>query len=55
MVRKAFFMVLFIVSVIPALVWAHAGNGNVVDVRIVSDHGNEFKNLTFPSKMSTTE
>ena len=43
MVRKAFFMVLFIVSVIPALVWAHAGNGNVVDVRIVSDYGNEFK------------
>lgn len=43
MVRKAFLMVLFIVSVIPALVWGHAGNGNVVDVRIVSDHGNEFK------------
>ena len=43
MVRKTFFMVLFIVSVIPALVWAHAGNGNVVDVRIVSDHGSEFK------------
>ena len=36
-------MVLFIVSVIPTLVWGHAGNGNVVDVRIVPDHGNEFK------------
>ena len=43
MVRKAFFILSFIVSVIPALVWAHAGNGNVADVRIVSDHGNEFK------------
>jgi len=42
MVRKALLTVLFIVSVIPVLACAHAGKGNVVDVRIVSDNGGEF-------------
>ena len=34
--------VFFMVSVIPALACAHAGKGNVVDVWIVSDNGQEF-------------
>ena len=42
MLRKTFLTVWFMVSVIPALACAHAGKGNVVDVRIVSDSGNEF-------------
>jgi hypothetical protein len=42
MVRKIFLMMLFMVSVIPVLACAHAGKGNVVDVRIVSDSGGEF-------------
>jgi hypothetical protein len=40
---------LFFVSVFPALGCAHAIKGNVVDVRIISDHGGEFaKYRTFP-------
>jgi hypothetical protein len=42
MLKKAFLAGLFMVSVIPALAWAHVGKGNTVDVRIVSDSGNEF-------------
>jgi hypothetical protein len=42
MVRKVFFTVLCMVLVIPVLACAHTGKGNVVDVRIVSDHGDEF-------------
>jgi len=42
MLKKAFLAGLFMVSVIPALAWAHVGKGNMVDVRIVSDTGNEF-------------
>ena len=37
--RRVFLTVLFMVLVIPALACAHAGKGNVVDVRIVSDRG----------------
>ena len=49
MVRKIFLAVLFLVLVIPAGSWAHAGKGNVVDVRIISDHGAEFvKHRFFP-------
>ena len=42
MVRKVLLTMLFMVSVIPALACAHAGKGNGVDVRIVSDNGDEF-------------
>jgi len=42
MARNAFLTVLFISLVIPALIWAHAGKGDVVDVRILSDSGEEF-------------
>jgi len=42
-------MVLFVVWVIPALAWAHAGKGEVVDVRVLSDSGGEFpKYRTYP-------
>ncbi|MDI7260999.1 MAG: hypothetical protein QME90_13905 [Thermodesulfobacteriota bacterium] len=42
MARNAFLTVLFVSLVIPALAWAHAGNGDVVDVRILSDSGEVF-------------
>ncbi len=42
MLKKAFLTGLFMVSVIPALAWAHVGQKNVVDVRIVSDSGSDF-------------
>src|SRR4030066_488498 len=42
MKRNALLMVLFVVWVIPALAWAHAGNVDVVDVRVVSDKGEAF-------------
>ena len=49
MVRRGILTLLFIVSVIPALAYAHAGKENVVDVRIVSDYGAEFaKYRTYP-------
>jgi len=49
MVRKGILTLLFIVSGIPALAYAHAGKENVVDVRIVSDYGAEFaKYRTYP-------
>ncbi len=42
-------MVLFVVWVNPALSWAHAGKGEVVEVRVVSDSGWEFpKYRTYP-------
>jgi hypothetical protein len=43
MVRKILWTVLLIVSFIPGLARAHAGKGDIVDVRIVSDYGSEFK------------
>src|SRR4030043_2292462 len=49
MKRDALFMVLFVVWVIPALAWAHAGNVDVVDVRVLSDSGEVFpKYRTYP-------
>jgi len=49
MVRKTLLTVLLIVSFIPGFAWAHAGKGDVADVRIVSDNGNEFKKYrTYP-------
>jgi hypothetical protein len=49
MARNAFLTVLFVSLVIPALVWAHGGKGEVVDVRILSDSGEEFpKYRTYP-------
>lgn len=42
MKRNALLMVLFVVWVIPALAWAHAGNVDVVDVRVLSDSGEVF-------------
>ena len=42
MVRKVFLTILFMLSVIPVLACAHTGEGDVVDVRIVSDNGGEF-------------
>ena len=42
MVRKAFLTVLLVAWVIPALACAHVGKESVADVRIVSDHGNEY-------------
>src|SRR4030066_253748 len=49
MKRNALLMVLFVVWVIPALAWAHAGNVDVVDVRVLSDSGGEFpKYRTYP-------
>ncbi|MEK7850500.1 MAG: hypothetical protein AAB275_01330 [Deltaproteobacteria bacterium] len=42
MKRNVFLMVLLISLVIPALAWAHAGNVDVVDVRVLSDSGGEF-------------
>jgi hypothetical protein len=42
MVRNILFTFLFIVLVIPALAWAHAGMGEGVEVRILSDSGEEF-------------
>ena len=51
MKRNALLMVLFVVWVIPALAWAHAGNGDVVDVRVLSDSGGEFpKYRTYPRR-----
>ena len=43
MVRNVFLTGLFIVLVIPALAWAHVEKQNFVDVRIVSDSGQEFQ------------
>jgi len=49
MARIAFLTVLFISLVIPALIWGHAGRGEVVDVRILSDSREEFpKYRTYP-------
>jgi len=42
MVRKTLLAALLVVSVIPALAFAHAGKSNLVDVRIISDGGAEF-------------
>ncbi|OGP73441.1 MAG: hypothetical protein A2W09_00920 [Deltaproteobacteria bacterium RBG_16_50_11] len=42
MLRNVFLTVLFIVLVIPVSACAHVGEGNLVDVRIVSDSGGEF-------------
>ena len=42
MVRKALLTVLLVAWFIPALACAHVRKENVVDVRIVSDHGKEF-------------
>ena len=47
--RNALLMVLFVVWVIPALAWAYAGKGDVVDVRVLSDSGEVFpKYRTYP-------
>jgi hypothetical protein len=43
MVRNVFLTALFIVLVIPALACAHVEKQNLVDVRIVSDSGEEFQ------------
>ena len=49
MARKALLTLLFLALVVPASACAHTGQGNVVDVRIVSDHGGEFaKYRTYP-------
>lgn len=49
MKRNVFLMVLLISLVIPALAWAHAGNVDVVDVRVLSDSGEVFpKYRTYP-------
>ena len=51
MARYAFLTVLFVSLVIPALVWAHTGMKDVVDVRILSDSGEEFpKYRTYPRR-----
>ncbi|MDI7262004.1 MAG: hypothetical protein QME90_19080 [Thermodesulfobacteriota bacterium] len=42
MKRKVLLIVLFAVWVIPAFAWAHIGNEDVVDVRILSDSGGVF-------------
>jgi hypothetical protein len=42
MVRKILFTALLVVSVIPVWTRVHAGMGDVVDVRIVSDPGRDF-------------
>lgn len=41
MIGQALLMVMFLVMAIPAGVSAHTGKGNVVDVRVLSDHGGE--------------
>ena len=49
MARKALLTLLLVAWIVPALAWAHAGKENVVDVRVLSDHGNEFpKYRVFP-------
>jgi hypothetical protein len=49
MVRNILFTFLFIGWIIPALAWAHVGEGEVVDIRILSDLGEEFsKYRTYP-------
>ena len=49
MARIAFLTVLLISLVTPAFAWAHAGKGEVVDVQILSDSGQEFpKYRTYP-------
>ncbi len=49
MVRNIFLTALFIVLVIPVLACAHVGKENLVEVRIVSDSGEEFaKYRTYP-------
>ena len=49
MVRKMFLLMLFLVLAAPQWAYAYAGASGVVDVRIVSDAGNEFaKYRTFP-------
>lgn len=42
MVRKSYILALCMVLVVPVLAWAHIGKENVVDVRILADHGREF-------------
>jgi hypothetical protein len=42
MTRRAFLTVLFISLLIPASIWGHTGRGDVVDIRILSDTGQEF-------------
>jgi hypothetical protein len=41
MVRKTLVTALFFACVVPALAFAHAGKGNLVEVRIISDGGSE--------------
>ncbi len=49
MTRIVFFMVLLISLVTPAFAWAHAGMGELVEVRILSDSGQEFPTYrTYP-------
>ena len=49
MVRKIFLTLSFLALAIPASACAHTGTGNVVDVRIISDHSGEFtKHRTYP-------
>jgi len=49
MVRNIFLMVFFIAWIIPALACAHVEKGDVVDVKIISDSGDEFpKYRTYP-------
>ena len=49
MVRNIFLMMFFIVWIIPALACAHVEKGDVVDVKIISDSGDEFpKYRTYP-------
>ena len=51
MARIAFLTVLFISLVIPVLAWGHTEKGDVVDVRILSDSGEEFpKYRTYPRR-----
>ncbi len=49
MLRKVFLALLFVVLVAPQWASAHIGYGDVVNVRIVSDNGNEFPQYrTYP-------
>jgi len=51
MARNTFWTVLLIGLLIPAWGWAHRGMGEVVDVRILSDSGQEFtKYRTYPCR-----
>ena len=42
MIRKIFLTGLLVVWMIPSWAWSHVGKENVVNVRFVSNHGNEF-------------